>query len=67
LFVSVAKEKRILLRKYRFHAGSGSCCLELERYLKAQTFQPMNQVAGQVMLVELIQVEVAEVFVRDVL
>jgi hypothetical protein len=48
---------------------SGLCRFLLERQGDgvAQAFQSMNQVASQVILVELIQIEVAEIVVGDVL
>src|SRR6202022_3187001 len=56
------------------------CCCCYENYLRlyrfllkcqchgvAQTFQAMNQVAGEVVLVELVQVEISQIVVRDLL
>jgi len=42
-----------------------SCCLNLQGYLKSQTLQPMDQVSSEVMLVEFVQVSVAEIVIRD--
>ena len=44
-----------------------SCWFELKGYLEPQSFQAMDWVPGQVMLVKVIQVEVAEVVVGDIL